>query len=148
MADRGVEGEGAGGVLAGWSQIRVAQSGDGQVARGRLGNQPADAAFEVQLHLLGGPEERHVLTEVPVVEHLVGADELGEPAQGEVHLEVQRPVVDGIDAPGECFGQRVAVEELGEGGGRVEVGHHDRCRGHLAATQGHTLDPSVGDDDL
>ena len=42
-------------------------------------------------------------------------------------------------------GSVVAVEQLGEGGGGVEVGHHHRCGHHLPVGQGHpsTRPPAV-----
>ena len=41
-------------------------------------------------------------------------------------------------------GSVIAVEQLGEGGRGVEVGHHHRRRHHLPVAQRHPLDPPPG----
>ena len=85
---------------------------------------------------------------VALVEHLVGAGVLGQAVEGEMDLEVRGPVVDGVDPLGEGLGQVVTVEELGEGGRGVEVGHDDRRGDDLAVGQVDALDPTVGHGDL
>jgi hypothetical protein len=64
-----------------------------------------------------------------------------------VDLEVSGPVVYGIDALEEGLGERLAVEEPGEGGGGVEVRYdHWRADG-LPVTEGHSQHPSAVSDD-
>ena len=57
-------------------------------------------------------------------------------------LEVCRSVVDGFDAPDEGIGQLVAVEQLREGGGGIEVGDDHRGGDHLPVAQSDALDPT------
>ena len=42
---------------------------------------PSDTVLVVQLHLLGGPEEGHVLAQFTLVEDLVGSGEFGQAAR-------------------------------------------------------------------
>ena len=95
------------------------------------------------------PKNVTLRAQLGVVQRLVGRPVLGQPAQGEVGLEVGGAVVDGADAAGEGIRQAVGVEEMGERRRRIEVRHHDRSGRHLAlaeldALHGATLDDDAG----
>ena len=63
-------------------------------------------------------------------------------------LVIGRPVVDGVDAAGELGREVVAVEELGEGRGGIEVGDDNGGGDHVAVREGHALDATIGHDDV
>ena len=86
--------------------------------------------------------------DVALVEDLVRLPVLGKAVEGEVDLVVGGPMVDGVDAAGELGREVVAVEELGEGRGGIEVGDDDGRGDHVAVREGHALDATIGHDDM
>ena len=76
-----------------------------------------------------------------------GARVLRQPGQGEVRLEVGGPVVDVCDPTPEAVGQALGVDQLAEGGGRVEVRDDDRCGQEVAVTELDAPHRAVVDDD-
>ena len=65
-----------------------------------------------------------------------------------MHLEVEGPVIDGIHSPSEYLRKDVPVDQVGEGGSRIEVGHHDWCGDAVAIAESHAGHPTSVNGDL